>query len=75
MMHSFAHHEALLNTHAAVLCNFNCIFTGCELVSASAVLPKECITNIHHVSGNLDHFLCIQNIFTIYYGTYNIKYC
>ena len=21
------------------------------------------------------HFVCIQNIFTIYYGSYNIKYC
>ena len=53
---------------------------ACELVIASVERPKKYITNICHISGNLDHiliiymnFVCILNIFTIYYGTYNIK--
>ena len=35
-LHSFVHREAVLNTHETVICIFNHIFTGCEIVNTNA---------------------------------------
>ena len=36
MMNSFMHHGMVFNTREIVLCIFNSIFMGCELISISA---------------------------------------
>ena len=56
MLHCFAPYELVLNTHEPVLCIFNHIFMGCELVCIPVLNSlKECIINIRHVSGSVDH--------------------
>ena len=56
--------------------------TGADLAKGRFVYDSKNASLICHVSqGSLDrdfdyfNFICIQNIFSIYYGTFNIKYC
>ena len=49
MLHSFVLREAVFNSRETVLCIFNRIFPGYELVSAIAEQPKECIIAIYRV--------------------------
>ena len=78
LLYSLVQREAVFKNGSL---HFNCIFMVSEVASTSAEEPKECITNICHVSGILDHYLIIymhfvwiQRIFIIHHVIYNIYF-
>ena len=70
MLHSFVHREVVFITRETVLCSFNRIFMGCELVSIRAEYIAK---RMHHYNIMYQeiliiiliiyiHFVCIQHI-------------